>query len=288
MESNPEAFTQSHVNNGREQLYSIHGIIKDLIRNKAEMLLPVLRSKKIGLDTICTALKFIIGDKMYEGAHEIAMSKVREAMGTDNMDRIDMRKSKSDIDNTYNMSDAAAIYFKTSADYIITQISENAPYPTAHGYAIAVKNNTDLSDMFKLNNISFLSNTAVPYLSFGLYRKIKPDERYESEEDEDTDADKKPKIIGVVNQLQEAGDCIILPRSAVSRIVRDICHDFDPLTKVGMDMPIYLQYIVEQEMVDILRHASYVSYASKSTKLNTVDIDIAISIRENKLPASFN
>ncbi len=288
MEVNNESFTQtSDIYNGREQLDGIRSIIMGLVMDKANKLSSIAKGRKITLDVVSTALAFVVGDTLYNDASKHSKAKVKDMMGTQNMDRIDMRRCKTPIEVPINMSDAASIYINEAVAYIMKKIESNRTSDTPHGYAMAVKNNPALSEMFSANNISFVSNTVVPYLSYGLYRKLlKPDEIDSDMEDEDNDH--LPKAMNIVRVLQDSGNCIILPRSAMSRIIRGICVDMDPSTKVGMDTPIYLQYIVEQEMIDIIRQASYVSYASKSTKLNPVDIDIAISIRENKLPSSFN
>ena len=287
MEVNNESFTQtSDVDNGREQLDSIRSIIMSLVMDKAGKLSVFTKGRKIALDVVSTALLFVVGDNLYEDVSDHSKMKVKDRLGTQTMERIDMRRCKTLYVPDNNMSDAASIYINEAIDYIMNQITSNATSQTPHGYAMSVKNNRDLSEMFAINNISFVSNTVVPYLSYGLYRKIKTDES-DSDMDEEEN-EHMPKAMNIVKSLQDSGDCIILPRSAMTRIMRGICIEIDSSAKVGMDTPIYLQYIVEQEMIDILRQASYVSYASKSTKLNAVDIDIAISIRENKLPSSFN
>ncbi len=293
MESNTESFDQyENVDNGKEQLEGVRDILTRIIYDKSVALADFTCGRKITTDHVKSAFSFVLPKgELYESARSHAESKVKEAFETTTMERVDMRKPKVEIAPRPKMSDAGTLYLDSLVSYIIDLIVSLAKTQTPHGYGVTVRENSSLKDMFEINKISFLSNTVAPYLSFGLYRKSKMDgmetpEETADEDDEDGGS-RKSKILGIVNSLQEKGDCIILPRSAMSRLIREICLDIDPSSKVGMDTPIYLQYIIEQDMVNLIRTASYVSYASKSTKLNATDLDIAMSIKYNQLPVEF-
>ena len=301
--------------NGVEQLEDIERILFNLFKSKAESICNYIKNKKVTTDIASTALSFLLGNgSMYDEAHEYAESRVKSAFDVNTMSRVDSRKSKckEDITSEETMTDAALVYMKAVVRHIRNYIETNATSKDAHGFSLVVKNNSSLSSMFEENKISFLSNSVLPYLSYGIYRKTQMDKDEESDSDSEDGEEaesaseapkqaegegetpkegvevKKHKILGIVKNLQEMGDCVILPRSTMSRIVREVSLKNDSSCKIGMDTPIYIQYIVEQDIINILRWASFVSFASKSTKLNAIDVDIAMSIRNNKLPSGFN
>ena len=297
--------------NGINQLEDIERILLDIFKRKAESICKYVKNKKITTDIVNTALTFLIGGgEIYEEANTYAEDKVKTTFDVNTMSRVDMRKAKpkDNIPSEENITDAAVVYMNAIIEYIRNYIESRAETKDAHGFSRVVKNNAQLSCMFEDNNISFLSNTVTPYLSFGLYRKAYKDgegededaesvasddaeeaeKKEETEEGEEKEGKRKSKILSIVKGLQDMGDCIILPRSAMSRVVREISAHIDDSVKIGMDTPIYIQYIVEQDIINILRWASFVSFASKSTKLNAIDIDIAMSIRNNKLPVGFS
>ena len=292
MESNTESFNQTEgVDNGMEQLNGIRSILTRLIYDKAIAIAEFVNGRKVGLDIVRNAFSFVLPKgELYAKTNDYADSRVKDVFETTTLDRVDMRKPKVEISTMAKMSDAASVYLEAIVSYLIDLIVSNAPSQSAYGYSRSIQSSSSLNEMFEKNKIYILSNTVSPYLSFGLFRKARSEceTPEDTDDDDDSDTSRKSKILGIVKGLQEKGDCIVLPRSAMSRIIREICLDIDPSSKVGMDTPIYLQYIIEQEMISLIRSASYVSYASKSTKLSATDLDIAIAIKYNQFPIEFN
>ena len=82
-----------------------------------------------------------------------------------------------------------------------------------------------------------------------------------------------------IQTLQASGDCVVGSRLAVDGEMRTITDVDYPLVKLGRDAALYIQYIVEQEMLAILRGACRAASHAKHGKVAVADIELALALR---------
>ena len=71
-------------------------------------------------------------------------------------------------------------------------------------------------------------------------------------------------------------------------MIKDIAIDVKNNIKISKEAFLYIQYFIEQRLINILQMANNVAIYSGRIKLFPTDIEIVLSVMENRMPSFFN
>ncbi len=300
--------------NVRSQLNSILIHLATLISQKAIDLTLYAKMRTVTMRTLITATRFVLDGKLAEMADELA----RRALMTYFADQIpeeeivdlrdfeacllkkpkqaaegeggEKKKAKSRQTKAGLLFSAAlAEYFLRGGNSINFMVNHCCPIylaavleyftaelliltcseATAEGrlrlqvrdMVMGVRKDAEFNAVFVKNRMEFLSNTVLPYIPSNMQGKLD-----------------RPYAKGMV-ALQSKGDCVVGSRMAVDHEMRAVMDVELPLGKLGKDAATYMQYVVEQEMLTILRSAAQLADHADHSKVTAADIEMVLRLR---------
>lgn len=186
--------------------------------------------------------------------------------------------------NKVMVTSSAPIYLAAIMEYFTAQILEGASKIsnnnnkvriTVRDLELAVNNDTELKEVFTKNKLSFIGGGVVPYIHPFLLKRVKNIDKNGS------------TAVNEIMKYQRTGDCLMFARHPFELIVREICNNIRPGMKISKEVFIYLQYIIEQRLVNILQMANNIAVYSKRLKVFPMDIEMVLAIQNNRMPKFF-
>ncbi len=308
--------TNSFSRNARVQLNSLLCHLATTISQKAIDLALFAKRRTISMGEMVTATEFVLSGNLLEMANELA----REALVTYFHDQLpDARAiSVSDLTNfegilqkrnrgspkkktssrqakagiifsaalaerfirnsgscNLMVSSPCPIYLASVLEYFTAEllilacneaVLENRVRLHVRDFVRGVKKDAEFNSVFTEQRLAFVSNTVTSYLAHNVINS--------------TD---KPFARNII-VLQATGDCVITARFTVEKHIRAIVERLSPGTKVSKQVITYVHQLMEQELLNTLRQATYVASHAKHSKLTAADIEIVKALRENRTP----
>ena len=189
------------------------------------------------------------------------------------------------------VTSSSPVFFATALEYLAAEILllsgksaiENKRIRiTIRDLQISVQNDTEISQLFKRLNLSFLGGGVLPYIHPNLTVKKARKKRKVTE----TNGVKKPHrfrpgtvAIREIKKFQKTSNCLTFAKFPFERFVRNLVNLENKGMKISKDVFIILQYFAEQRIVDILRDANAAAIHSGRVKLMPVDIKFVCKLR---------
>jgi histone H2A len=148
--------------------------------------------------------------------------------------------------------------------------SNNRVRITVRDLEIAVRTDEEFRTFFNTWNISFLGGGVIPFINPAL-----------------TNKKKKINQTGLkdIKKYQKQGDCLIFSKHPFEVLIRKIFESYKKDIKISKDFFLTLQYYIEQVMVNLLQKSNNLAIYAGRIKLIPSDIEMVISIEENRLPS---
>jgi histone H3/H4 len=278
--------------NARQQLNHLTINLERIISNKALELTEISKKKTLSEKEVKNAIKFVLPSSLCAQCLDTA----EEAINNYNDEKGITRQAKAGLIFPPSISEKflrkfgcsktlvtsqspvlLASVLETVVSEILEEASANANRDnrvrvTVRDMELAVRNDSTLSELFSKNNLYFLGGGVVPYI----HSNIKYDKTGE-----------RTNISCEIESYQNTGDCLMFAKHPFDRVVRSMISEMKPDTKVSSDVLTVIQYYVEQWLVDLLTKANNIAIYSGRLKLIPSDIEMVLSILENKTPLFF-
>lgn len=181
------------------------------------------------------------------------------------------------IDNYYISSDVS-VFFAGVIEYFISQILELASLNnkniriTTFDIENGIKLDKEFYEYFTKNNIYLYGSGIIPYINPKLMSKINNNDN---------------KAIKIITKVQENNNHIFTKtfienkfKSYISLIYPDIRYQKDCFD--------YFHDYLEKWIVELLKYSHNITLYSRKTRINSEDIELALSIMERRQPSFFN
>ncbi len=145
---------------------------------------------------------------------------------------------------------------------------------TVRDLELAVNGDAELKTIFTNNGLSFIGGGVVPFIHSNIIKK--------------NPKGKANTALREIIRFQRAGDCIVFARHPFEVLVRDTCQNYRKDMKIAKEVFIFLQYYIEQQITRTLQLANNVAIHCKRLKVFPMDIEMVLSIRENRQPKFFD
>jgi histone H2A len=184
------------------------------------------------------------------------------------------------------ITNTAPVFLAAVVEFFTVQILEGACEITKNNRKVritvrdlelATGSDAELKEAFLRNRLSFVGGGVVPHIHpFLLKRVPKPNGKNGS------------TAVKEIKKYQKTGDCLMFARHPFEMIVREICGRIKDKMKISKDVFVYLQYIIEQRLVNILQLANNLTVYSKRLKVFPMDIEMVLAIQGNRMPKFFD
>lgn len=138
---------------------------------------------------------------------------------------------------------------------------------TVRDMNLAVRQDTELDELFTKLNASFVGGGVVPYIHASLLSR-------------DTG---RPQVIRSIRRMQSVSNQLTLSKNPFERLVRHIFASIKGSEcKISKDLFVILQYYIEQYVVDVFKDANMAAVHSGRVKVTNSDIEFVYSLRGSK------
>ena len=171
------------------------------------------------------------------------------------------------------------VYLASVLEYISAEIldlsssiasAHNRIRITVRDLEIAIRTDYEFNSFFNKNNIYFIGGGIIPFIN----PIIKNKNKKKSEK----------TIIKEINKLQKEGDCLIFAKHPFEQVIRYIVSQYKKDVKISKNVFLILQYYIENEMLNLIQKAYNLSIYAGRIKLISSDLEMILSIQENRLP----
>lgn len=302
--------------NSKQQLNSSLCIICRVICDIVAKLTEISKKKTLSYKEVSNAIRIAFPGELGRKAYEVGSSSVDTFNGTD--DKKDKGKSRQDRSgiifppsivekflrnfgySKMMVTNTAPIYLASVLQFLATTILNNSIVNTNSAKRIrvtirdmelAVRNDVEFNTFFVNNNITFLGGGVTPYLHPNMLVKKYRRKKKSSSENEGpkNEGPKKHRFrpgtvaIREIKKYQKLSNCLTFAKSPFEKAVRasvarQKTNDSENNMKVSKDVFIFLQYFVEQNLVQLLRNANFASIHAGRVKLIPVDINFVSAI----------
>lgn len=306
----------SYTRNARVQLNSILCFLASTISKKAIELAVHSKRRTISMAEIVSATEFMLSGNLLDMGNELARQALvtyyseqipegRELLVSDLRDfesillkktrgspkkKTSSRQAKAGLifsaalaerfirgSGSCNLmvSSPCPIYLAAVLEYFTAEllilacneaVSDGRLRLVVRDFVLGVRRDDEFNAVFARNNMDFVSNTVTTHLAHNVMNNLG-----------------KPFAKSIMT-LQASSDCVITARFTVERHIRAMVDRMSPGTKVSKQAITYIHYLVEQELLDTLRQATYIASHSKHSKLTAADIEMVNAIKENRTP----
>jgi histone H3/H4 len=276
--------------NARNQLNNILIIIIRLITEKTHYLVGIGKKKTISILELENSIKFLFHGELQKVILQEGYRSIENFKNNDEDKKGNSRQTKAEIlfppsicekflrkFNTSNLmvSCDTPVFLAGTLEYICAEILDlssgvasynNRVRITVRDLEIAIRTDEEFNSFFNQNNIQFIGGGIIPFINPVLLNK------------------RRDKSIKKIKDIQEEGDCLIFPKYPFEKVVRNILNENSSDLKISKNFLIALQYLIEQEMVSLLQKANNLAIYTGRLKLIPSDIEMILSIEENRLP----
>lgn len=154
---------------------------------------------------------------------------------------------------------------------------------TVRDLELAVRNDREFSKLFTKNRLEFIGGGVNPFIHSVLMVKKNVKRKTEQKKC-------RPGVVALrdIKRYQKIGDCLMFAKHPFEMTVRNIiANDFESKLKISKDVFLYLQYFLEQRLINLLQMANNQAIYARRIKLFPTDIEMVRSIIENRMPEFF-
>ena len=276
----------------RQQLNHFIIILSKKISTVAIELTEISKKKTVSEKEVKNAVRIIMNDDLSSSVIAFAEESVKNFSSDQGL----TRQSKAGIifppsisekflrrwgNSNIMVSSTSPVVLASVIEYIVTEILEDAHLNaveqnrvriTIRDMELSVRNNNNIRDLFVNNNIEFLGGGVVP----SLHNNIKYDKNGE-----------RTNISWCIESYQNTGDCLMFAKHPFEQVLRGIISGIKLDTKVSSEVMTFVQYYIEQWLVDLLQKANNMALYSGRLKVVSSDIEIVLSVMENRTPFFF-
>ena len=147
---------------------------------------------------------------------------------------------------------------------------------------MAVRNDEELNEFFNKNNLEFLGSGIAPFIHPTLYENIEYQEKRKGKK-------RNPgnQSILDIQKYQDTSEVLFFSRNAFECQIRKMVHETKEM-KINENVFLFIQHYMERYICNILKMANNISLYSKRVKVVASDIEMVISILENRQPNFFD
>jgi histone H3/H4 len=275
--------------NAKNQLNNLLIIISNLISDKVYYLLEYGKKKTISTLEIINAIKLLfIGELqnilISEGQKSVENYKKSEEdkKGLSRQNKAEILFPPSVCEKFLRKYEVlltadSSIFLAGTLEYICAELLDlsssianlnNRIRITVRDLEIAVRTDIEFNQFFKSNNIEFIGGGIIPYINPAILNNKST----------------KNRLIEDMKDIQTEGDCLMLTKNSFEKVVRKILAETDPNLKISKLFLSHLQYYIEQNIINLLQKSNNLAIYAGRIKMIPSDIEMVISIEENRLP----
>jgi histone H3 len=169
---------------------------------------------------------------------------------------------------------------------IQTALERNHKRLTVRDLFLTLKKEEELGQLFSVCRVSFLGAGVVPFIHPLLLRKRRGKRSYvnattivSEENDDDTKPARRfrPGTVALreIRRLQKTSNSLILPKTVFEKQIRTIISN----TKIAQNAIPYLQYVLEQYLIDYLQGVNKLAVHANRTKLHISDFTLFTDLK---------
>jgi histone H3/H4 len=170
------------------------------------------------------------------------------------------------------VSENSPIYLSTVLEYICAEIlaSSLKHIPAKKSrlsireIELGIRNDAELNTLFVSHNMYLIGGGIVPYFFPHTEEK----------------QHKNINVIEEIKKIQDAYDCLFIPKSFFERLVRYYTEKHTGVIKLNKNVVMMLQYVIENYIVQLLQEANRLSVYTGRKKVTGDDIKFILSLTE--------
>lgn len=296
--------TNEITSNAKQQLNNLLITISKILTEKSLYLVQISKKKTLSIKEIENAIQILfIGDLknilIKEGSSSVQKykdSKNTEKKGFSRQNQVGIifppsicEKFLRNFGNSNVMiTSESSIYLASVLEYLSAEIldlsssiacSNDRIRITVRDLELAIRTDYEFNTFFNTWQIKFIGGGIIPFLNPAILEKKKS-------------VKKKKKgrlnpgtlVVKEIKKLQKQGDCLIFAKHPFEQVIRHIFHQYKPNVKISKNVFIILQYYLESEMLNLIQKSYNLAVYSGRIKLIASDIEMVLSISENRLP----
>lgn len=300
--------TNGITSNAKQQLNSILCIISKIISTSVTSLTEIAKKKTLSEKEVINALRIVLPQTLASNAIIEGEKAVEKFKNTDNKGG-SSRQEKSGIIfppsiaekflrnfgySKIMVSSNAPVCLAAAVEYLSADILESAIRSakdhkririTIRDIELAIRNDTELNELFVRYKISLLGGGNVPFIHSSLLSKKSRKKRVKHA----TPSTKKPHrfrpgtvALREIRKYQKLSNCLTFAKYPFEKFVREVVnkHSTNNSMKISKDVFIVLQYFIEQYIVNVLHDANLTAIHAGRVKLMPVDINFILAIRD--------
>ena len=283
-------------NNAKQQLNNLLIIVAKLITEKTLYLVEISKKKTISIKELENSIGILFSGELKnviieEGKKSVI--KFRENIDEEEKKGFSVQNKIGIIfppsmcekflrkfgNSNVMITIESPVYLASVLEYISAEIldlsssiasAHNRIRITVRDLEIAIRTDYEFNSFFNKNNIYFIGGGIIPFIN----PIIKNKNKKKSEK----------TIIKEINKLQKEGDCLIFAKHPFEQVIRYIVNQYKKDVKISKNVFLILQYYIENEMLNLIQKAYNLSIYAGRIKLISSDLEMILSIQENRLP----
>lgn len=276
----------------KSQLNEIVIILCKIVIEKVRSVVDFLKKKTILINDLECVIKLIfsgqLSQKSVEQGHLCVESylnskKMKQNCGS-KQNRANVLIPPSIVEKilrdgcSINIASLSPIFLAGVVEYFLSQVVESADNASRNGQIRlnsddiqnGIKSDEELDDFFVTNKIYIFGTYSVPYNH----------PKYKNQEDK-TEKDKKS--IKIISKIQKEKEYVFTKTMFENKFKNNINLLF-PEMRFQKSCFLVLQEYIEKYMINILQYANMLTILGGKSRVNGEDIDMVLSIMENKIP----
>lgn len=281
--------------NARTQLNNVLIIISKIIADKALKLVEYTKKKTLSVKELENVVSILFSGELQKVMLEEGQKAIEKFNNKEeNEDKGTSRQFKAGIlfpasvcekflrkfgSSNMMITSESPVYLASILEYFTAELldlssgianSNNRVRITVRDFEIAVRTDSEFNKFFNTWNISFLGGGVIPFINPALLvKKRKGGDTH----------------LKQIKKYQTQGDCLIISKHPFEVIIRKLFENYNKDVKISKDLFLILQYYIEDEIVKLLQKANNLAIYAGRIKLIPSDIEMILSIQENRLPS---
>lgn len=125
---------------------------------------------------------------------------------------------------------------------------------------LTIRNDTELNALFQKFNMEFIGGGIIPFIHPHL------------------DVIKHTPVYKDITKYQNMSNKCLLSKFTFEKIVREIVHKHKANMKISKNVSVIIQFYIEHFIINLLQYANLACIHAYRTKLQNIDIDLALNI----------
>lgn len=192
------------------------------------------------------------------------------------------------------LTSQAPVCLAGALEYLTSEILENASISakdskrirlTIRDLELAIRSDDEMGAFFTSNKISFLGGGVVPFIhpSLQIKKNRKKRAKRVTKDGEKKKHRFRPGTVSLreIRRFQKLSNCLTFAKFPFEKVVRSVVsdhHDSETKMKISKEVFIVLQYVVEQQIVTLLRNANFAAIHAGRVKLMPIDINFVRAV----------